>query len=789
MDESTELGANLPRKTGRKGLFSRGFIVFTVLGIVVMSLLVWGLYQVRLSMGLGASAEVSFRVDSVSLNRIQLKDIVVESAFGDAEVRKVQTEILWEGIGSPRLGQIVVSDWSVHIPLRILVEEQGSDTNDSARVASKYPSEIQLPFEGLLMEEGTVDLMRWDRSVFRLKGAAEVRREVSSVLGTIRAANEQLNLLTSFKILPKKGDWSAQVGIKSTAPVEQYDFFREGLKLPELPAELNIEGIGPVQADGLLSQEGSGLLEQSWLAEGADLQLRWEDSVRLHLESWVGGATVEGSGLRRVDFGANVRSLVLNDLEADDFQLSGRLNEDERWSLELPQLKWRKGTDLSGGLAGRGFLEKKGEGIEGIDAETQLVFSHVQWGDYRLNPFRFFAGLKTGMAQMKLSPLSLTQWADWRLVAGAILWDETRKDGTVSAQLEYNPESRPILNVEVGVADKGEAGLSVRGQIDGEVEERLADFELMRTVEGAFEGSAQGVWDIAEAWPYLELFYAEALKIESGGQLSWKGQAVPNGKATPRIDFEIVLNDGLFRNRAIDKWAVQELNGSFKGSWTDELVTDGLQTVQIGKLGFGAHELSEVTISFRFEGTETLFVESVKGNWLGGTLRLGRFVVSPLNPDFSTQIYFEGIDAELLMAQFSEFKMRIVGQMDGSIPFSYRNGKVLPQRGHLKARTSPQAILFFEDEKQIAQYLRLPDAFEMKTKAMKAIMGGINIHEFAIDLFNPETPLQPILMNLEGSLKTNDIHLQGLNIKIPVRVDSADYMQDLQFLLGLFSGG
>ncbi|MFP4540715.1 MAG: YdbH domain-containing protein [Opitutales bacterium] len=604
---------------------------------------------------------------------------------------------------------------------------------------------------------------------------------------------------TTAKSEPAGPDWEVQLDWKGTQPLELADWLLPAghpwSPRARLPAMVREWSLGPLEFEALAEGEGPHLRTLSLLATQGASEVAWGEGGSVELAASTLGVGMREGRWSQLEAVLDVQKVALEGGHFSPFLLNMGWTPEAPARLEVPSVTWQGDDLMRASAAVRGFLQPGGE------AELQVAFSEVRRGELVLAPFRWFAQQNAHHLTARLSPLWLEKTPSWRLVEtrfevrNAPAWrpgsPPPAGQWAVEGQsvLEYQPELRKMLSLAASARPSGEHAVAWEGRVTGELEETLG--ELEGAVEsGGLHFSGTGDWALADFMPYLFPLHESLRALRGDGALHWTLEGRPGGLLGVRTILRVVLNDAALADRQGD-WALEGVNG--------ELVFDlqgifpasrGEQVLRAKRLMVGERALEDVELRFRLSHLRHLEVTHFEGSWMDGEVALQPFVVNPLDPALETEVIFRSIDAGALMAGMGELAVRLEGRLAGRLPLSYRPVEGWQfARGYLRALSSPPAILRFVDRAALQRYLQLPAALgeDRREAVMDDLMRGLAVERLTIDLLNPETPQQPLLLELESRLETPEIVLEGLHLSVPVRVPEG--LEGLRAVLLLLSGG
>lgn len=591
--------------------------------------------------------------------------------------------------------------------------------------------------------------------------------------------------------------WSAQGSWYGTNPgnllTELFPRNHPLSPLASLPASVESVRLGAIEIAGLVEGTGSEVTTLSALATVGPVEVQWHDGTSVRTRSSSGGVSAREGKLAQVEAVVDVGEIRAFGARTEGFMMNVGWSAGESGDVEIPEVRvLYPDREVAATLSARGSLAAEGA------AELQLAFQEVHFQDWKLEPFRWFINEQKGTAQGRLSALRLAGSPDWQLVRTSMsvthaffpgMSDLIGADWTADATttIEYRPQMRALGRVEVTARADGEEtawGLEVIGELG----ESLGTLRGRSSVD-ALDVDGGGEWQLADFVPYLFLLSDSVRGIQGGGIARWQAALKKDPLFLISGRFGLELENARL-SKAQDRWAAEgiqaslgfELRGPFPRS-------QGPQEVRVDLVRFGNEVVRNLVVRFEWVHRNEFRVLSCAGEWGGGRIAVEPFSFDPMKPDFGTRILFRDLDAAVIADEDAAgMRFRVEGILDGVLPlrFSAERGLELFQ-GQLSARSFPQAMLYFADEASVAEVIQLPEQFGLRKKVVDALMAGIQLKRFAVDLLDPDQPLRPILIEFEGAVENPEVQFEGITIRMPHTIDRE--LAGWRALLFIFSGG
>ncbi|KAF0094014.1 MAG: hypothetical protein E1N59_2272 [Puniceicoccaceae bacterium 5H] len=202
-----------------------------------------------------------------------------------------------------------------------------------------------------------------------------------------------------------------------------------------------------------------------------------------------------------------------------------------------------------------------------------------------------------------------------------------------------------------------------------------------------------------------------------------------------------------------------------------KLRSDGVQTITVQELKQGDEVLQNVELQVDLTQYPTLRVVKFVGDWRGGQVSLKPFAVDVTDPDFETVVTFQNVEAQPIVSAFSVEVIELQnGRLQGQLPVRYQRGRWSSQGGQLTVSNPAESRLRFTDRQAAEKYLDLgdgvPKQLELEPRVVEAAMQGLQVEYLRLNLWNPQTPRQPVVMEFRLSGKTEELELEGIIAKI-----------------------
>lgn len=553
-----------------------------------------------------------------------------------------------------------------------------------------------------------------------------------------------------------------------------------------------------------LLAEGTGvdLRRASMLVHQGPLQLDRGEAESLLLRGASVAAVFDDGAWRQGEAVLDIDELGVVGGRTQGFMLNLGWSANDGWHLEVPEVAIAR-EDFDATLAARGFWRPEGA------IEVQLAFADLNWGEFALEPFRWFLNERGGTAEGRLSELRSPAWPAWRLVQSHFSVEGVTRPAqtprpwtfTGTTALEYRPEARTMATLEMTAVPRepvegtappdGEPPpriLDWRGRIVGEIGETLARLSGALSSDRGFSLEASGEWSLIDALPYAFPFFPELKGLGAGGILTWRLVAESDPLLVARGRVEATLERGRL------EWAERKLVAEgIEGEWVlrarGSLVsTEGVREVRIARFALGEEALENVLLRFRLLHREAFEVLALEADWMGGRIVVDPFTFNPLQPMVETIVRLEGVESAKLFPDPQTTGFLIDSKLSGTVPMSFsRESGLVVSRGLLEALNPGQAVLAITDEKALGRYLPLPDTLGLRQKVLDGIRQHFRFRSIRVSIFDPDTPLIPLEIDVEGGVQTPELEMESVRIKVPQRFERP--LKGWESLLLLLSGG
>lgn len=682
------------------------------------------------------------------------------------------SELLEARVDSVRLDHF---DLSVDLDWAFSELEQAQSPGEKTGEPALKLKDIRLPFREVLVPEMGIHLLRGESSFdFVFSQTAIENGPVFESVSSLTGQDFEMSARTDVSF--DTSDWNCQLAVDWLEPL---DIIKRILPSghpahPDsiMPPMLESFSIHRLSVEGIVSGNDMEMESASSLVELERLHFQVKDAGHLTLSNVVAASNLSKGEVVGLSAGVNVASLDMYEVVSEPFQLSLGLIEGDVFKLELPEAALKHSSGGSGTLSLRSFV-RLDENWKPADAEFQVALRDLSYQDMEVDPFRIYANFSEQHISSKISALSLPDFDTLRLVS-------TRMDMELSEEyspLSFRGESSIELSAKAlqlatvaAVGTYGETGWDVTLDMVGEISEPLGEVSVHLGDDGSVKASGSGSWNVIDVVPYVFYFAPDQRGTVGEGTLSWKlnaaGKSAAEAEASLSVDLESV---GL--EKSADGISVKGINSSIQLQLAPEVRTVGEQQIVIDQVSVAEEVIENIRISWGMSGLNEFQMHSLTAECFGGQLRLTSFSCDPAKPTFQTMILYENIDAGQIVSRFDAIDFEVVGRLDGGVPVQLIEGRPWPKQGLLRARSTPQAVLYFKNEEQIKQYIQLPEQLDLRKKFVAAVMAGVKLDYFEIDFFNPDKPREPLLVRMSGRTKTKDIDLQGLTIHMPHRTE------------------
>lgn len=534
--------------------------------------------------------------------------------------------------------------------------------------------------------------------------------------------------------------------------------------------------------EALIRGQGTQALAYSVLLEQGSFWARSKNGVEIQTNALSAGVAYEDERFKRAEVVVDFEYISFLGGQTRPLKVSVSGSDGDPLRIEIPTARWSRAGEMEVDLAMRAFLDSENE-----TTELQLSILKAAWGDWSLNPFRWFLTQTAEVFSGRLSAVALERFPNWELANARF---EGLASGlyTWSSDLEFVSKSIRLLSLSGTFEGDFETA------IDGAAEIRDSDGFLLGEIDGRFDESGLsfegvGQYPLNLLRQHMGLFYPDAEGVVGNGLLEWRLSGMPHRFFPIQAEVEIRMEDLNVRFKEAG-WDIEGLSanlnlravGPFPGS-------KGIQEIRIAKLRSGQDSVDDVRIQFEWLTRDQLKVLKIEGRWMGGILS-----VKPFDLEFGEQatihtvLRFDGIEAGRLFEDSEQLGFSVDARLHGSVPISYALGSQPKlNKGTLSLRSIDDAQPVLSDSLKIAGLLGLPDIANIRARVAKAIESDFRIHSLEISVFDSAFPEQPIRAVLVGSVVNEDVEIPHFEIVQSHRVDSA--LEGWQNLLFFFSGG
>lgn len=113
------------------------------------------------------------------------------------------------------------------------------------------------------------------------------------------------------------------------------------------------------------------------------------------------------------------------------------------------------------------------------------------------------------------------------------------------------------------------------------------------------------------------------------------------------------------------------------------LVTGPQQQLSIGEIRRQKMVLSDVVSSFQLESPDSLFIESISGNWVQGRVFASPFRLQKDQEQVAVAFICDRLELSAILSQLGLAKAEGEGKVSGRIPFLYKKGRYYIEEGFL----------------------------------------------------------------------------------------------------------
>lgn len=592
---------------------------------------------------------------------------------------------------------------------------------------------------------------------------------------------------------PRDRTWTAQLSWQGVHPLEIAEsLFPAGHPLnPDrtFARWLTRWRAGDLTVNALAEGQRRRLDRLSVMVEQGPLKAELRDGSSVLIRSLVGAVIRDQGVWRKAEAVLEIDQLAAMGGKTEPFFVDLGWSAEQPARIEIPGVRFESARVVAA-LAARGFLAPDGA------AELQLAFSELSAGAVSLLPFRWFLNEREGTAKARLSELRSADWPDWQLgktefSIDRVPWRQTSSQPWQlrgSAELEYRPQMRSMARLEWSARPVAAGLYGWALEVAGEIGEPLAHLEGSASGEGAFYLRGSGDWALVDSLPYLFPFFPELKGTRTGGRLQWSVEAESDPTFGVKGRVRTTLADAQVHLRENDL-QIEGVSGDL--SWTVRGLfpaSEGVQELRVARVAIGEEAVTDLTVRFRVLHRHALEVLSCEGKWMGGAIQLDPFKLDPFAPVIETTVRMQDVEARRLFPRSDATGFLIEAQLSGSVPFHY-SPETGPEllRGLLSAVNPDKAVLRVTDPERMARFLPLPDALELKQKVLRGVQKDFRFRSIRIDVMDPSTPLQPLVLDFEGAVMNDEVEMRSIRVKTPQKFERP--LKGWESLIFLFSGG
>lgn len=261
---------------------------------------------------------------------------------------------------------------------------------------------------------------------------------------------------------------------------------------------------------------------------------------------------------------------------------------------------------------------------------------------------------------------------------------------------------------------------------------------------------------LASWWPALTNY-----ELSGGIGLSGRDR-LAQGEWT--LGADLILNDFNVR-RPARNFAVEGVRGRLVWTSLAPLRTAPAQTLTYQRVAIGAAELLGGSATFAFEAPGALTVEQWASAGFGGRLESAAFAVDLGNPDFGTKLKLKGVKLEQLLKLFDDVPAEADGSVDGSIPVSWRNGRLGFGTGYLRLAEGEFGRVRFTRDLRLLTEGRNPNSPEYASlRQVEQAIRVLMVNRLQIDTYPKDAAGQSMRVRLVGAPA-------GGEFEVPVSID------------------
>lgn len=650
-----------------------------------------------------------------------------------------------------------------------------------------------LPFSSLLVGTSQLDL-RYGEASLPITTGLEVDDNSGERRFDLRIAGQGFRSNASILTRPESRVWTATGQWQGTHPASLlHELFPQGHLLhPDTYLGPYVSGwrAGDLTFEALAEGTDREVKRLSVLIDHGPLRAQLGDQGSFLLRAASAGVTYDDHQWRKVEAVFEFDEVTLMEAETASFMVDLSWAIDQPARLEIPDLRVTHPSGLDATVSARGFFELDGS------AEVQLAFTRLMYGTHSLMPFRWFLNRRDDRISAQVSDLRSEQFPAWQVsrmewtaealprpARGPAPWKMVG-----STDLEYRPAMRSLAHLDWEVVTRGMNVFDLKLGVTGEIGERLGEFVGAVSLDGGFTMRGDGDLALADTIPYVFPFLPTLKGLGGEGRLRWDISAQSDPMLGARGTFRTLFVGAGLRFPAKDV-RIEGLAGEVVLNARGPFVaSSGEQELTIKKIVMGEEEMTDLTLRFRWVHRHELQILAVEGKWMGGTIALDPFSFDPFDPRISTTMRMTGVESKGLFPDSDAMGFLLEARFSGSIPLQYSKEKgFLLMRGVLEAVNPAKAILRLTDTDAVSRFLPLPDTFKLKGKVMEAMRKDFRFRSLRIDLLNPETPLEPMVIEFEGGVQTPEVEMKSIRVRVPQRFDRP--LRGWEGIVVLLSGG
>jgi hypothetical protein len=200
----------------------------------------------------------------------------------------------------------------------------------------------------------------------------------------------------------------------------------------------------------------------------------------------------------------------------------------------------------------------------------------------------------------------------------------------------------------------------------------------------------------------------------------------------------------------------------------------------VGTLDISTLHLSDASVTFRLENSQSLFIEKSRFNWCGGTLESGSLRLSSQTSEIDTIFYCSRIGLAELLEQFGFKGTEGEGSLNGKLPIRLSRERIDFEDGFLFSTPGTGGIVRFTDTDLLRQGVGAVSEAGFLNYTLQSLEDftynwtKLSFDSAADDLLltleldgKPSTAL-PFKFNNKGMLVESD---QGQGLQYPIRLD------------------